>query len=227
MARWTGENRKRRKEWQRNRERSGRDNNEECERVMRTAINEIRPPSAYAARLHSNIFYFLMKRGDKKKNFSSANITQMWRRRMRGRKRWARRTNFLLVFSRLHLKPERTHLCPHKLNYTLSHSKCVQLLLKPFQVDSCHCEVWVLREVQGSASVCAGPSGQLWHKWVDFSLNRPESWYDQWKWAGCKWEREIDFPFLCKATATLWVQSLMSSPRCTDDHSWRVRKSMR
>lgn len=69
------------------------------------------PPSASAASLRSDTLYFLMKReADKKENFSSAKITQMWRRRTRGRMTPARLRSFTCAFFELlHLPPERNH----------------------------------------------------------------------------------------------------------------------
>lgn len=52
---------------------------------------------------------------------------------------------------------------------------------------------WTVAALRPSPSVIL-PRG-LEHKPVDFSLARPQPWYDQWKWAGWKWEGEIDFPF--------------------------------
>lgn len=192
---------------------------------METAINETRPPSASAARLRSNIFYFLMKREEMKRKTHLLKKPQMWWRRTRGRKRWARLSNFYLYFLDCFLLPERTHLCPHTLNTHNKSAVSYYRSLSRWMVVIAKCGS------AGSAglslSVCRPPPPPrgLWHNRVDFSLKRPQSWYDQWKWAGWKWEREIDFPFSLLTDCTLWIQSLMSSLLCTDGPNWFVIES--
>lgn len=119
------------------------------------------------------ILLFNEKRGDEKENSSAKKKkTQMWWRRTRGRKRWAGPSNF--YFLDCFLLPGRTHLCPHTLN---THNKsAVSYYRSPSR--------WMVVNVTCGSAGSAGlslsvrrphPRG-LWHKRVDFSLKRPQSW---------------------------------------------------
>lgn len=95
------------------------------------AINEMRPPSASAARLRSNIFYFLMKREEIKRKTHLLKKTQMWWRRTRGRKRWARLSNFYLYFSQLlHIAWKNPPL--HTQTKHFQNTSLQSVLSKPF-----------------------------------------------------------------------------------------------
>lgn len=98
------------------------------------------PPSASAASLRSDTLYFLMKReADKKENFSSAKITQMWRRRTRGRMTPARLRSFTCAFLDCFIYRLKETIKPDGLRVGS------RRLSQPCWVDGCHCEAQVLR----------------------------------------------------------------------------------
>lgn len=157
--------------------RSEKDNSEERERAMEMAINETRPPSVSAARLGHTLL-FNEKRGDKKENFSSAEITQMWWRRTRGRKCWTRLSNFYIYFlDCLLLAESHHHLRKNKRNTLKRRHISSRSLSNPIMLVIVKCRSWGSAGL--SPSLCVVHPGGLWHKRFDFSLTRPQLWYDQ------------------------------------------------
>lgn len=137
--------------------------------MRETAINEMRPPSATAARLRSNIFYFLMKREEIKRK-----TRLLKKHRCGGGGRGGGNAELALAtstctFLNCFILPERTHRCPHKPNtfrtqvcslYYPSLSRWMVVIVKCRSGGSARAlPLWL----------CAAPPG-LWHKWVDFSL---------------------------------------------------------
>ena len=152
------------------------------------------PPSASAASLRSDTLYFLMKREkDKKKNFSSAKITQMWWRRTRERMTRARLRSFTCSFSTASFTAWKKPSNQTSLgvgSWTPS---------QPCWVDSCHCEAQqVLRELRPPRGT---PAQTTWL----FSHTPTEAIWSG-KVSGAENEkREIDFPF------SLWTDCTFMS----------------